>query len=183
MPVPGSRRAALLALQYADDERGRFTERILKVEPFTPLDPGGAPVSTATQQRVNVVTSNRTSFVRVVAVRGVLKLSDSPLTGLEEANLLLQVQLNGEELLVTSGETGGIPTSFAELFATDAAPWFWFAAPPRLRVGDTLVTIVTNDLPATSEIHLTPAVSYRLVDDQWWQAMYGEAVGGESAED
>lgn len=183
VPVPGSRRAALLALQYADDERGRFTERILKVPAFNALAPGGLSVAAANQQISVSIVSNRTSFVRLVAVRGVLKNSSSALTGLEEANLLLQVSINGEENLVTSGEAGGVPASFAELFATDSAPWFWFAAPPRMRIGDLLNTTVTNDLAISTETNLTPAVSYRIVDDQWWQAMYGAVIEDEGAED
>ena len=181
VPVPQSRRGKIIQIQYADDERGRFTERIFSFPAFNALAPGGTAVSAATDESSVQIVSNRTSFVRLVALRGVLKLSDTlPLTGFEEANLLLQVDINGEENLVTAGERTGT-SSFAELFDNNNAPWFWFAAPPRLRVGEILNATITNDFAANTEINLTPALSARIVDDRWWQAMYGE-IRGEAPE-
>lgn len=182
-PLANSRRGRLLALQYADDERGRFTERVFTIPQFSALAPGGPSVAAATQQQTVQMVSNRTSFVRLVAMRGVLQLSDTlPLNGLETANLTMDVQLDGEENLFTSGDKQTRPPTFAELFATDTAPWFWFAAPPRLRVGDTMLVEVTNTFTVGTDIHLTPAVSFRIVDDRWWQAMYGQIAGVEEPE-
>ena len=173
VPVPGSRRAQLLSLQYADDERGRFTERVFEFPQFAALLAGGPTVAGSVQTQTIQVTSNRTSFSRLVAVRGVLQLSNvTPLTGLETANLLLRLQINGEEDLTTSGIQSS-PSSFAMLFANQTAPWFWFACPPRLRTGDILEATVTNNF-AISGAELTPEVAVRLVDDEWYRALYGE---------
>ena len=174
VPVPDSRRGRELAVEYADDERGRFTERVFVCPPFSPLTPGGPTVATATQMQTVKVTSNRTSFVRLVAMRGVLFNSDVlPLTGLELAQLKLRVQINGEEDFSTSGDSS-LPTSFAILFADVDAPWFWWACPPRLRSSDNIEVTVTNFAPAVEGAPtLTPEVAFRLVDDEWWRALYG----------
>ena len=171
VPVPGTRRARMLDVQYADDERGRFTERIFEFPQFDLLDAGGG-----TDVQTIQVMSNRTSFVRLVALRGVLQFSsNTPLTGLELAALFLRLQINGEEDLTTSGQQAN-PASFAMLFANESAPWFWFACPPRLRVGDILQATVTNNtIAGEGAANLTPEVAVRLVDDEWWQALYGGA--------
>lgn len=183
-PRPSSRRGKLLAIQYADDERGRFTERVFTIPQFAALAPGGPTVPAATQQQTVQAVSNRTSFVRMVAVRGVLQFSNTlPLTGLELANLTIDIQLDGEENLFTSGDKQTRDPTFAELFSNESAPWFWFAAPPRLRVGDTMLVTCTNIFPASTEIVLTPAVSFRFVDDRWWQAMYGQIADEEPEPD
>lgn len=179
VPVPGSRRAKMLALQYADDERGRFTERVFVFPQYSALVPGGVSTVGAQQLQTIQVTSNRTSFVRLVACRGVLQRSTvTPLTGLELAQLTLRLQINGEEDLTTSGQVSGA-ASFATLFAQQAAPWFFFAAPPRLRVGDQVDAIVTN-ITATGGATLTPEVSLRLVDDEWWRLLYGGELDDDS---
>lgn len=173
VPVPGTRRGKMLAIQYADDERGRFTERIFPFPQFPALTPGGLTVATAQSSQQIEVTSNRTSFVRLVALRGILQASTEDLTGFELANLFLRLQINGEEDLTTGGNQAG-PASFDMLFATPTAPWLWMACPPRLRVGDTLQCTIFNAL-ATGETvpSLTPQVALRLVDDEWWRALYG----------
>jgi hypothetical protein len=174
VPVPTSRRGREIAMQYADDERGRFTERVFVFPTFDPLVPGGSQTVGAEESQTVQVMSNRTSFVRLVALRGILKFSNKlPLTGLELANLELRLQINGEEDLTTSGQQVN-PASFATLFSQQTAPWFWMACPPRLRVGDILQATVTNTYPV-SELspNLTPEVSVRLVDDEWWMALYG----------
>jgi hypothetical protein len=181
VPTPSSRRGRELQIQYADDERGRFTERVFVFPQFAALVPGGSSVAGAQQQQTIQVMSNRTSFVRLVALRGILTNSTVvPLTGLELANLQLRLQINGEEDLTTSGQQSN-PASFATLFAEQTAPWFWFACPPRLRVGDILEATVTNNTPLAGAT-LTPEVACRLVDDQWWRALYGgdyeDADGG-----
>lgn len=173
VPVPNSRRGRILAQQYADDARGRFTERVFEFPPYDALVPGGSTVVGASQMQTVQVVSNRTSFVRLVALRGILKMSSTtPLTGLELANLMLRLQINGEEDLITSGESSN-PSSFEILFSNTTAPWYWFAAPPRLRVGDQLQATITNDLSVESETDLTPELAARIVDDKWWMALYG----------
>lgn len=168
LACPPNRRARDLAMQYADDERGRFTERMFEFPQFAQLTPG------ASDTQIIEVVSNRTDFVRFVALRGVLQNSTVlPLTGLELAQLMLRLQINGEEDLTTSGVLSN-PVSFASLFAESAAPWLWFAAPPRLRVGDILQATVTSIVPAGEGApNLTPEVTCRLVDDEWWRALYG----------
>jgi hypothetical protein len=172
LAIPLTQRQHDLAIQYADDERGRFTERIFEFPQFAALLPGGFSVAGATQSQTVQVVSNRTSFVRLVAIRGVVQNSSIlPLSGLELAQLMLRFQINGEEDLTTSGTVSN-PASFAALFANAAAPWLWFAAPPRLRVGDTLMATVTNNASPDGAT-LTPEVTCRLVDDQWWRSLYG----------
>lgn len=172
--APGLAHRGDLAVEYSDDERGRFTERIFEFPQFAALAPGGSAVGAASDVQTIQVTSNRSSFVRLVALRGVLQFCDElPLTGLELANLQLRLQINGEEDLTTSGTTSS-PSSFAALFANSAAPWLWLAAPPRLRVGDMVQATVTNTWPVGEGApNLTPEVCLRLVDDEWWQSLYG----------
>jgi hypothetical protein len=174
VPTPGSRRARMLAMQYADDERGRLTERIFKFPQFPGLSPGGPTAADSVATSTIQVQSNRSSFSRMVALRGVLQFSDTtPLTGLETANLQLRLQINGEEDLTTSGQVSGT-ASFAALFSEDSAPWLWFAAPPRLRAGDELQLTVTNVFPDVEGAPtLVPEVCVRLVDDEWWRILYG----------
>jgi hypothetical protein len=164
----------MLAMQYADDERGRLTERIFEFPQFPALAPGGPTAAGSSFSQSIRVTSNRGSFLRWVATRGVVQFSTVlPLTGLEAANLMLRVQVNGQEDLTTAGQLSS-PSSFAALFSEIAAPWLWMAAPPRLRVGDELLVTVTNIWPATgSPPTLTPEVTLRLVDDEWWRILYG----------
>ena len=171
VPRPQSRRGKMLAIQVGDDERGRFTERV-----FTFPDFGAIPGAGEDQEEVQIV-SNRTSFVRLVAFRGVLANSSvTPLTGLEEAQLLLKLSINGEEDAITNGKAASA-ASFAELFSP-IAPWFWYAAPPRLRVGDIISATISNALPLSEEsAELTPRLSLRIVDDQWWRAMYAHDNG------
>jgi hypothetical protein len=168
----GGRDARDLSVLYSDDERGRFTERIFAFPQFAALVPGGTGVAGTTDAQTIQVTSVRSSFVRLVALRGVLQFSNTlPLTGLERAALMLRIQIDGEEDLTTSGTTSN-PASFAALFADSAAPWLWFAAPPRLRAGDIVQATVTNNAPGGGPT-LTPEVVCRLVDDEWWQSLYG----------
>lgn len=144
LPIPSSQRARDLIIQYADDERGRFTERVFEFPQFADLQPGGFSVAAANDFQQVQVSANRTSFVRLVAVRAVLQNSSVlPLNGLEQAKLMLRLQINGEEDFTTGGIVSA-PASFAMLFSEVAAPWFWFACPPRLRIADMLQATVTN---------------------------------------
>jgi hypothetical protein len=174
VPVPTSSRGRELAVQYADDERGRFTERVFVCPPFSPLAPGGPTVPAAVQMQTVKITSNRTSFGRLVAMRGVLFNSDTlPLSGLELAFLKIRVQINGEEDFSTSGDASN-PASFSMLFANVDAPWFWWACPPRVRTGDNIEVTVTNFSPTGDDAPtLTPEVAFRIVDEVWWRALYG----------
>jgi hypothetical protein len=174
VPTPGSRRARMLAMQYADDERGRLTERIFEFPQFPPLVPGGPTAAGSSATQTIMVTSNRSTFVRFVALRGVLQFTTVlPLTGLELPNLMLRLQINGEEDLTTGGQVSS-PSSFGALFSETAAPWLWLAAPPRLRSGDEIQATVTNITPGgEGGGTLTPEVCLRLVDDEWWRILYG----------
>lgn len=171
LPQPGTERARQLAIQVSDDERGRFTERVFEFPQFAPIGPGGVP---GAQTQIVEFVGNRTSFLRIVAIRGTLQnTSVLPLTGLELANLMLRLSINGEEDLTTSG-TLTSPSSFAALFSGISAPWFWFAAPPRVRIGETAQAIVFNNFPiGVGSPTLTPEVTMRCVDDEWWQELYG----------
>jgi hypothetical protein len=182
VPTPNSRRGRELQIQYADDERGRFTERVFICPQFPALIPGGSSVVGAFAAQTVQIMSNRTSFVRLVACRGILQNSNTvPLTGLELAFLALRLQINGEEDLTTSGQQSN-PASFATLFAEQTAPWFWFACPPRLRVGDILQATVTNVAPVGgASPTLTPEVAFRIVDDEWWRALYGGDADNQDA--
>lgn len=167
-PQPGTMRARDLARQYADDARGRFTERIFRFPNFGNIGSGNSSAPQNVQ-----ITGNRTSFVRLVAMRGGLANAETtPLTGLELGGLALRLQINGTEDLTTNGQ-GEIPAEFDGLFSP-IAPWFWFAAPPRLRVSDQLQATVTNNFNASGEgSGLTPYLLLRIVDDEWWRTLYG----------
>lgn len=173
VPRPQSRRGKMLAIQVGDDERGRFTERVFT---FPANDFAGITAQTVADSTVPIV-SNRTSFVRLLAFRGVVSATSSlPLNGLEEANLLLRLSINGEEDAITNGKVAD-SSSFAELFSP-IAPWYWFAAAPRLRAGDEITAAITNNFP-TGEVSITLSarLSLRIVDDQWWRAMYAHDDG------
>jgi hypothetical protein len=175
MPQPGTQRARDLAVQYADDVRGRFTERMFE---FT--FPVGIVTGASAQQQVQIV-SNRTSFVRLVAITGGLvsqialgigAVTDGAIK-LMLAGLQLRLQINGEEDLTTNGQ-GSVPSTFAALFSP-VAPWLWFAAPPRLRVSDQLQATVFNTFTGGGEggNTLQPYLTARIVDDAWWRELYG----------
>jgi hypothetical protein len=173
LPQPLTQRAIDLARQDADDNRGRFTERIFVFPEFGSIAAG----STAPSQSIKIV-SNRTSFVRMVAMRGGITngpIGPGPGPGagfpLQQimANTLLRLQINGQEDASTNGD-GSIPMNFDALFSP-VAPWFWWAAPPRMRVSDTVqATIAIN---AFAEAFVQPYLELRMVDDEWWQELYG----------
>src|SRR4051812_23450528 len=101
VPSPNSERGRALAVQYADDERGRFTERLFPFPDFAALQPGGSTVPAAVNTQSIEVVSNRTDFVRLVAFRGVITFSDRSPTAFDLANLKLQLSINSEEDLMT----------------------------------------------------------------------------------
>lgn len=167
-PQPGTQRARDLLTQISDDARGRFTERVFRFPDFGNIATGNSSPAVQIQ-----VTSNRTSFLRLVAMRGGLKNAQTtPLTGLELGGLTLRLQINGSEDLTTNGQ-GEINAEFDGLFSP-IAPWFWFAAPPRLRVGEQVQATVTNNFNASGEgSGLTPYLMLRMVDDEFWRELYG----------
>jgi hypothetical protein len=171
MPQPGSQRARDLAVAYADDERGRFTERIYRWPDFGTINGlGSAPTP---PQSIQIV-SNRTSFVRLVALRGGLKTVSGAhvAANLDPANISLRLQINGEEDLTTNGQ-GSLPAEFDGLFSP-VAPWFWFAAPPRLRVSDQLQATISSTFPGgDGNVPVTVYLLARIVDDEWWRELYG----------
>lgn len=168
MPQPGTQRAADLSQQLADAMHGRFTERVYRFPDFGVI----ASTATAPPQQIQI-TGTRSNFVRLVALRGGLaNAQTTPLTGLELGGLALRLSINGTEDLTTNGQ-GTIPAEFDGLFSP-IAPWFWFSAPPRLRISDQLQATITNNFNASGEgSGLTPYLLARIVDDAWWRALYG----------
>jgi hypothetical protein len=146
--------------------RGRFFERVFVFPDFAALAAGGTPQDT---QNIDV-KSNGDSFVRLVAIRGAFD-TDANLTGKEGAELFLTLGIDGLEDLMTSGRTVQ-PASFAILFSESAAPWFWFAAPPLIRVGETLAATIRTTY-SVSESTITPQLAVRLMDDNEWCKLYG----------
>lgn len=167
--APGSR-DAMIARLAAENDRGLFTERVFTFGQWDPLAPGGPTSATSTQSKTLNITTNRSSILRLVAFRGILQFADAELTGFETPNLLVSLAINGQEELTSEGGSGG-PVSIASLCASNVAPWFWFALPPILRNGDTMQCTVTNNLAEGA--NLTPEISLRLCDDEWWQVLYG----------
>ncbi len=160
-------RGASLDADMGNDGRGRFTERIFVFPPFAPVAPGGGEQSSQIE-----VTSNRTKKMRMVAMRGIIKVATDP-TPFDTALLQLRLQINGVEDFTTSGQRVN-PASFSILFASTAAPWFWWSAPPQLNAGDQLQCTVTNSGPISEGGNImTPEVAVRLVDERYWLALYG----------
>ena len=146
-----------------------------------PLVPG-AETNPGTQIRVSSV---RCSHMRMVAMHGALTWTSSanPIDSypLDLANLSMRLTLNGEQDLTTTGEAAAF-VSFAEMFGLSGANWFWFSAPPRLLVGDTIQLNLRNEygLGNPGNSNLSGNVTLRMVDSDWWEAFYLNA-GDESA--
>lgn len=162
VPTPLSRRGRMLARQRIDDAIGRFGERIQDF-PFDPI----APATTVdAPQSPFTVTSLGGRFVRCTALKGVTA-SSAAFNGTELAALRLRIELNGQSSFI--GGNGTNFASFAALFASQRAPWFWFLSPALFRAGDKLrITVANTDAART----LTPEVSLRLIDDTLWQELY-----------
>lgn len=169
LPRPGTRRARDLARQWNDDARGRFTERLFTfadsvvVAPGTTTDPGST---------IDVV-SNRGDFLRMVALRGSIVATSGAQVSTDLTNIRLSLTINGEEFFATDGKKEGF-ASYADMFTTNA-PWFWYASPPRLRVGDVLRANWQNTNGGGGN-SITASLVARLVDDQWWRALYGDGA-------
>ena len=165
--TPRDQRAQDLARQFADDVRGRFTERVFRFPDVPLIAPG-----TQSNQSTIEIQSNRTSFVRLVALRGGIKSSSAAVPGpYDLANITLLLSINGEENFTTDGQAA-VFEEFDGLFSNTSAPWFWYAAPPRLRVGDNLSATFKNTLTGEAA-SLQPYLLARIVDDAWWRALYG----------
>jgi hypothetical protein len=144
--------------------RGRFFERVFVFPQF-------AGLQGATQDTQNIdVKSNGDSFVRLVALRGTFT-SSTTLNGQELASLFLDFEIDGLEDFMTSGRTRQ-PASFDILFSNSSAPWLWLAAPPLIRVGETIAATISA-LARVGEDILTPQLAVRLVDDNVWCELYG----------
>lgn len=167
-PLGRGKRARDEIRERAAMARGRFSERIFRFPDFLPILP-----QTTSDDNPIEAKSNGDSFLRFVAMRGGLKATTAALNGLELANMRLQLSIDGLEDLCTSGKTA-LPAEFDGLFSNTSAPWFWFAAPPLVRVGSTISANVTNDFAAGEGApHLTPYLMLRLVDDCVWWDLYG----------
>lgn len=152
--------------------RGRWFERVFVFPPFLTFEAATGP---ATDTQFIDVKSNGGSFVRLVAMRGVVNTFGSAGAGnnFEARNTFLQLEIDGMEDFTTSGKQIQ-PISFATAFAEDSAPWLWLAAPPILRVGETVAATVTvNQGQIPSEVGWQPELALRLVDDDVWCELYG----------
>jgi hypothetical protein len=177
---PGPATAGTSGAKWARDEmvqryalaRGRFFTRLFKFPAFDILDSISA---VATSTRSIQIKSNGDSFVRLVAMRGVVNTFGSAGQGnnFEAKNISFTLQADGLEDFTTSGETT-LPVTFAEAFADDAAPWLWLDAPPLLRVGETLsATTFYNLAQIPSDVGWRPELTLRLIDDNVWCELYG----------
>jgi hypothetical protein len=180
--APGLPPGGTSGAKFADDEarelyalaRGRFVERLFVFPDFAIFEEATGP-ATDTQQIE--VKSNGDSFVRLVAMRGVVNTFGSFGAGnnFEAKNTFLQLQADGLEDFTTSGKTV-LPISFDAAFSENAAPWLWLAAPPLLRVGETLAaTITVKQAQIPSEVGWQPQLALRLVDDAVWCQLYGSS--------
>jgi hypothetical protein len=170
VPRPWSRRGQDVASQRIDDAAGRFNERFLVMDfPATP------PAQTLQQ----AIMSLGGPFVRILGIRGTLLESTVTPLGVELANLRIRVQLNGENDLITGGDPGpgsGF-SSFATLFGDPASPWYWFAAPPRVRAGDTLtVTVFSQLFIGEGTPFLRTEFGVCVQDDDVYQELYAREL-------
>lgn len=175
-PSEDAKRARDEMVQRYTLARGRFFERVFTFPNLQAISAAGSPLPNNTVGRVDV-KSNGGSFVRCVAMRGTAVRSDGAglSAGLELAQLFLLLSVDGVEDFTTSGQATQ-PVSYETLFSEAAAPWFWFAAPPLLRVSETLSATISTTFQATSgetQVTLTPQLTLRLIDDDAWCALYG----------
>lgn len=174
VPPRFSARGITLARERNAIARGRFNERV-QVWNFDEL----TSQNRRTQTIKTRVHSLGGRWVKLVSMRGILTGSTVRLSGNELGGLKLRVQLNGAEDLITGDPTpapgfsslqGMANTaSFAMLFGTlgddgsfdgEDCPPYVFAAPQRLRTGDTLALTVTSVL---NEGEGTPTLACQLV--------------------
>lgn len=163
VPRRFSRRGRWLASQRADQARGIWSERVEDFK-FAPIAPGAVG---STVPEAYTVPSLGGRYVRMLAFRGTTGSNFPTPNGFELANLALRVLLNGQNDLIVGPD--GNAASFAMLFDSVEAPWFWFLSPPVLRTGDRLNLTVAN---SDSDSTLSPEVGLRLMDDTLWQELY-----------
>lgn len=165
VPRPATRRGRDLAQQRLDASRGRWNERILPMV-------FGRLTGVAPQQTVQTpIQSLGSRYVRMLGFRGVLVADNSSLLGVELASLRLQLLVNGQENLISSENAN--TASFAALFSDDSAPWYWFAAPPRMRTGDVLTaTIIMVLALGEGTPQLTPELDFMMMDDEIFRELY-----------
>ena len=163
VPRPHTTRGRWLARQRANDGHGRFSERLLQFN-FPTLAP------TTGAQLVQTVTSQGGRFLRLLAMRGTVASDVTPATGLEPSQVLLRVQLNGDNDLFGGNEDNA--GTLASLFDDMTSPWFWFLSPPLLRSGDLITMTVANTTSGEGAPDLTPEIAFRLIDDELWQELY-----------
>jgi hypothetical protein len=175
MPPPGGEsveRARDDVVQRYALARGRWFERVFVFPDFAILT--NASTTDNDTQQIDV-KSNGDSFVRLVAMRGTVNTYGSAGAGndFELRNTFLQLEIDGLEDFTTSGKTIQ-PISFANAFSDSAAPWVWLAAPPILRVGETIsatVSMILAQIP--DEVGWQAQFALRLVDDNVWCELYG----------
>lgn len=189
VPLAATPRGYWQEIQQTDRAAGRFVERTYEFPPFPTLTTA-APSST----KEILLRSLGSKHLRLIAMRGVLQGATLPLVGVELANIFLRLTLNAQQDLIQTGSDQAQPqsnmASFAALFSTNivpgvfddvpqtmttnsASPWFWFAAPPRLRSGDKLTATVLNTfLTEGGVIPQTPELTLRVADDRWWNMTY-----------
>ena len=170
-PSESAERARDEAIERYALARGRFFERIFRFPDFQILTALGPTTDT---QQIDV-KSNGDSFVRLVAIRGIVNTFGALPSGTnhEAANTFLQLEIDGLESFMTSGRVE-LPASFAILFSETAAPWLWLSAPPIIRVGETLsANVRVNAANMPPEVGWQPELALRLVDDNVWCALYG----------
>jgi hypothetical protein len=175
MPPPdreGDKAARDEMIQRYALARGRWFERVFVFPDFAIMTAASGVNSDAQQIDVK---SNGDSFVRLVAMRGVVNTFGSFGAGnnFEAKNTFLQLEIDGLEDFTTSGKTVQ-PISFDAAFSENAAPWLWLSAPPILRVGETVaatVSMILAQIP--SDIGWQAQLAFRLVDDNVWCELYG----------
>lgn len=167
--ITGSKRAYdEMRLRYAM-ARGRFSERLFVFPQFAALNATTNPFDT---QQIDI-KSNGDSFVRLVAMRGAFTENAAPtgiVAGQSNAGLFALLNIDGLEDFMTSGRQSN-PASFDIMFSNESAPWLWLAAPPLLRVGETLSVRISTILTGI-EYAITPQFAVRLVDDDVWCQLY-----------
>jgi hypothetical protein len=164
VPTRASRRGASVESQRADANDGRFTERFLEFI-FPPIPPGtSATVRLAMQ-------SMGGRFTRITGLRGTLLTTSAPEFGLGLANLLLKFQLGAAQDMIVNGQ--GF-TSLAILCGGSPDPWFHFAAPPRIRTGDTMQATFFNAgfLEGGAAPTLQPEFTIKIIDDEIYRRLY-----------
>lgn len=156
-----------LGASLANDQRGPFTGRVLEFPPWLSIPPS----TTAPTKSVRAV-SDRSSYVRLVAMRGGIKsLNIAGPLQLALANLMLELSIAGDVHFASDGQNVQA-AEFDGLF-TVKSQWYWFAAPPILRVGTKLGATVSNTfVGGEGNPSMQPYLMVRIVDEADWRELY-----------